>query len=42
MSLPATFPLWMAAFGAIFAIVVGKQMYGGLGRIYLIRRCWHG
>lgn len=32
MSLPATFPLWMTAFGAIFAIVVGKQMYGGLGQ----------
>lgn len=32
MSLPPTAPLWMAAFGAVFAIVVGKQIYGGLGQ----------
>jgi electron transport complex protein RnfD len=32
MSLPPTAPLWMSAFGAVFAIVVGKQIYGGLGQ----------
>ena len=32
MSLPPTAPLWMCAFGAVFAIVMGKQIYGGLGQ----------
>lgn len=32
MSLPPTFPLWMTAFGSVFAVVVGKQIYGGLGQ----------
>lgn len=26
-----TLPLWMAAVGSVFAIVVGKQVFGGLG-----------
>lgn len=29
--LPATLPLWMAAIGAAVAILIGKQMFGGLG-----------
>lgn len=29
--LPAGFPIWMLAVGAFFAIVVVKQMFGGLG-----------
>ncbi|MCE1195152.1 RnfABCDGE type electron transport complex subunit D [bacterium] len=29
--LPPTTPLWMAALGAIFAIVVAKEFFGGLG-----------
>jgi electron transport complex protein RnfD len=29
--LPPTFPLWAAALGAIVAIVVGKNLFGGLG-----------
>ena len=29
--LPPSFPLWGAALGAIFAIVIGKQIFGGLG-----------
>jgi electron transport complex protein RnfD len=29
--LPPTLPLWSAALGAIFAIIVGKQIFGGLG-----------
>jgi electron transport complex protein RnfD len=32
LSLPPTLPLWMTAFGSVFAIVVGKQIYGGLGQ----------
>jgi Na+-translocating ferredoxin:NAD+ oxidoreductase subunit D len=29
--LPPTFPLWMAAIGAVFAIAVVKVLFGGLG-----------
>ena len=29
--LPPTLPLWMAAAGSIFAIVIVKQLFGGLG-----------
>ncbi|PMH44864.1 RnfABCDGE type electron transport complex subunit D [Vibrio sp. 10N.286.49.B3] len=32
MSLPPTVPMWIAVSGAVFAIVVGKQIYGGLGQ----------
>lgn len=31
MNLPATIPLWMPAVGSAFAIIVVKQLYGGLG-----------
>ena len=31
-SLPATLPLWQAALGISFAIVVGKEIFGGTGR----------
>jgi len=31
LTLPPTFPLWAAALGAIFAIIIGKQIFGGLG-----------
>lgn len=30
-NLPPTIPLWMAAAGSVFAIIVVKQFYGGLG-----------
>ena len=30
-NLPATLPLWMAAIGSVIAIVVVKQMFGGIG-----------
>lgn len=30
-NLPATFPWWMAAFGSIFAIVIIKECFGGIG-----------
>lgn len=29
--LPPSLPLWMAAIGSIVAIVIGKQLFGGLG-----------
>lgn len=32
LSLPAGLPLWMTALGAAFAIVFGKQVWGGLGQ----------
>ena len=31
-NLPATIPLWQAAFGSVMAIVVVKQLFGGIGR----------
>lgn len=31
MNLPPTAPLWMAALGSAVAIIIGKQVYGGLG-----------
>ncbi len=31
MNLPSTIPLWMAAIGSVVAIIVVKQMFGGLG-----------
>jgi electron transport complex protein RnfD len=31
VSLPPLAPWWIAAFGTAFAIIVGKQLYGGLG-----------
>jgi Na+-transporting NADH:ubiquinone oxidoreductase subunit B len=32
MSLPAAVPLWQAALGSSFAIVFGKEIFGGTGR----------
>jgi electron transport complex protein RnfD len=34
-NLPATLPLWMVGFGALVAIVVVKQMFGGIGRNFV-------
>jgi len=31
LTLPAVTPFWMAVLGSVFAIVLGKQVYGGLG-----------
>ncbi len=31
-NLPAHCPLWVGAFGSFFAIAIGKQAFGGLGR----------
>lgn len=30
-NLPVTIPVWMAAFGCIFAVVIVKHLFGGLG-----------
>lgn len=35
MNLPSTLPLWMAVFGCVVAIVVVKQMFGGLGQNFV-------
>ena len=32
MNLPANLPVWMAVIGCFVAIVIVKQLYGGLGR----------
>ncbi len=32
LSLPPGLPLWMAALGAVFAIVFGKMVFGGFGK----------
>jgi electron transport complex protein RnfD len=34
-NLPASFPLWMAALGGIFAILVVKMLFGGLGQNFM-------
>lgn len=34
-NLPAGFPLWKAAVGAVFSIVVVKQLFGGLGSNFM-------
>ena len=35
MNLPATIPLWMAVIGCIVAIVVVKQLFGGIGHNFV-------
>ena len=35
LNLPFTFPLWMTAIGACFAIVVVKMLFGGLGQNFM-------
>jgi len=35
LNLPVTAPLWQAAFGSVVAIVVAKQMFGGLGQNFV-------
>lgn len=34
-NLPSTFPYWMAIFGGIFAIVVVKEFFGGIGNNFV-------
>jgi RnfABCDGE-type electron transport complex D subunit len=35
MNLPATVPIWMPMIGGVFAIVVVKMLYGGLGQNFM-------
>jgi electron transport complex protein RnfD len=35
MNLPATAPWWLAVFGSVFAIIVVKQFFGGLGQNFI-------
>ncbi|MBQ2390524.1 MAG: RnfABCDGE type electron transport complex subunit D [Clostridia bacterium] len=35
MNLPVTIPLWMAALGSIIAIVIVKQLFGGIGQNFV-------
>ena len=35
LNLPPTLPLWMGALGAMFSILVIKQLFGGVGKNYL-------
>lgn len=35
LNLPATIPLWMCMVGGVFAIIVAKQMFGGLGQNFM-------
>ena len=35
VNLPATLPLWMTALGSVFAILVVKQLFGGLGQNFM-------
>ncbi len=35
LNLPSTFPLWMTAIGACFAIIVVKMLFGGLGQNFM-------
>ena len=35
LNLPVTIPLWMAALGGLFAILVVKMLFGGLGQNFL-------
>lgn len=35
LNLPPSIPLWMVAIGGFFAIIVVKQLYGGLGKNFM-------
>lgn len=35
LNLPPTLPVWMGALGAVFAILVVKQLFGGLGQNFM-------
>ncbi len=35
MNLPAEFPIWMEVVGCVFAIIVVKQLFGGLGQNFM-------
>ena len=35
LNLTPTFPIWMAILGSIFAIIIAKQLFGGLGQNFM-------
>lgn len=35
LNLPSTLPLWIAALGGIFAVLIVKMLYGGLGQNFM-------
>ena len=35
LNLPATLPLWMCVLGGVFAIIIVKQLFGGLGQNFM-------
>lgn len=35
LNMPVTVPLWMPIIGSVFAIVIVKQLYGGLGKNFM-------
>ena len=35
LNLPVTFPFWMAVIGALFAIIIVKQFFGGIGHNFM-------
>jgi len=35
LNLPVTIPLWMVVIGAAFAIIIVKQLYGGIGKNFM-------
>jgi electron transport complex protein RnfD len=35
LNLPSTIPFWMVVIGSVFAIVLVKQLYGGIGKNFL-------
>ncbi|MDD6483820.1 MAG: RnfABCDGE type electron transport complex subunit D [Clostridiales bacterium] len=35
MNLPSTCPVWMAVVGSVFAIIIVKQIFGGLGKNFM-------
>ena len=35
LNLPPTLPWWMGAVGSVFAIIVVKQLFGGLGQNFM-------
>lgn len=35
LNLPVTMPLWMAAIGSVFAIIIVKQFFGGIGHNFM-------
>ena len=41
LNLPPTLPWWMGVVGAFFAIIVVKQLFGGLGQNFMNRLLVH-